>query len=105
MRHRNTPSGELTFEHTAREGFEVVATCEFDAGDRSVGIWPGWFLVEATVADAVILDRDAFARYLGSRELDKVEEHAGDLYEDMAADGLAEQQAARDEDSDDRGDW
>jgi hypothetical protein len=79
MRHRNTPSGTLTFDHTTREGFDVVATCQYDAGDRSVGIWPGWHLIEATVAEAVILDCDAFARHLGSQELDKIEEHAGDL--------------------------
>jgi hypothetical protein len=91
------PSGTLTFEHTTREGIELVATCQYDAGDRSVGIWPGFFLVEAIVAGAVILDRDAFSRYLTSRELDRLEEYAGDLADGLADDARAEARAARED--------
>lgn len=105
MRRHYQHSGTLTFDWvTHSDEISLVATCEYDAGDPSSGMWAGWFIRDVVVAEAVILDREAVERYLPG-ERDRIEDHAGSLYEDLADDARAEQQAARDEEPDDREDW
>lgn len=108
MRYQEQHGRTVTFAHVAKrpngEEAELQFTCEYDAGDLSVGIWPGWFMTEAAImgimnpkTKLLTLTRDQFDELYGTKQRDRIEDYAGDLARDLADDARAEQQAARDE--------
>src|SRR5262245_16589830 len=82
----------ITFSHEVPGLAQpLTVTAEYDAGDRSVGINPGWWLVWAMVPLAWVeislgrpeprfwpLDRDDYAAVFGPTALRVVEEAAAD---------------------------
>jgi hypothetical protein len=108
---RQRKPNTITFSHEVDGlALPLIVTAEFDAGDRSVGINPGWWLVEAELElgpsamlgnarraefpnlASMLWDRDSFALMFGDEALRVAEDAASDhAYDESMPDRTEEE--------------
>ena len=67
----------ITFESATKQGLAVTVEAEFQPPEVGSGIGGGWMVVKVLCAGALVLDRWEAERYLGWREVDRLDEEAG----------------------------
>jgi hypothetical protein len=67
------------FEFTTELTFTAV--CEFESGDRSVGINSGWMLDHIVFSNGGEWTREQVEEIMGAKVLEKIQNEAADIYE------------------------